>query len=105
MVIIFDSNLTEPPSSIHCFRDVTLYSKFFLNFDNVLRCPQGTRSSYWTWIKKYGAHDFVDGLILENEVEHGVEVSQKRGHITIDSINESSYGVLINHLKKYKKIN
>lgn len=102
MVIIYDSNLTEPPSSVHCFRDVTLYSKVFLSFNNILRCPKGTRSMYWSWIKKYGAHDFIDQLILEEEEEDGITVSEFGGNVQIKSINESNYGTLINILKQYK---
>ena len=76
MVVIYDCSLTEPPSSIHCFRDVTLYSKFFLKNDNVIVCPKGTRSLYWKWIKKYGAHDFVEDLILNHENQVGIEVGK-----------------------------
>ena len=52
MVIIYDSILTEPPSSVSCFRDVTLYANIYLNGENLLRCPKGTRSIYWKWIYK-----------------------------------------------------
>lgn len=102
MVVIYDSNLTEPPSSIHCFRDVTLYSKFFLNFDNIIKCPKGTRTLYWNWIKKYGAHDFIDDLILENEEESGIVISNENGNIRAERIDEFNYGDLINILKRYK---
>lgn len=102
MVVIYSSNLTEPPSSVHCFRDVTLYAKVFLNFNNILQCPRGTRSMYWKWIKKYGAHDFVEDLILEEENQSGLLVSQSNANIQIDSINELNYGFLINTLKRYK---
>ena len=72
MVIIYDCELTEPPSSIICFRDVTLFSKIFLNADNLIKCPKGTRSMYWEWIKGYGAHDFVGQLINYEEKQSGL---------------------------------
>ena len=71
MVIIFDCQLTEPPSSVHCFRDVTLYSEVFLRNENIIKCPSGTRSFYWEWIKKYGAHDFVKEIISNEEDQEG----------------------------------
>ena len=67
MVLIFDCELTEPPSSVSCFRDVTLYSKVFLDCENLIKCPRGTKTMYWNWIKRYGAHDFVDQIILKED--------------------------------------
>lgn len=101
MVIIYDCQLTEPPSSIHCFRDVTLFSRIFLNADNVLKCPKGTRSSYWKWIKNFGAHDFVKELIKEDEVQLGLTVGINQSNITVDKLDEVSYGLVISNLKRY----
>jgi hypothetical protein len=98
MVIIYDCELTEPPSSIHCFRDVTLYSNVFLGYTNLIKCPEGKRSIYWDWIKKYGAHDFVSQLITQKERQEGIMVG-RNGLIKIEFINESNYGLLINKLK------
>ena len=36
--------LTEPPSSVHCFRDVTLYSESILwNNENIIDVPEGDK--------------------------------------------------------------
>lgn len=101
MVIIFDCQLTEPPSSIHCFRDVTLYSEIFLKNENIIKCPSGTRSFYWKWIKKYGAHDFIDAVISEEEKQEGVSVGLGK-RIDVSVINESSLSMLINYLINIK---
>jgi len=101
MVIIYDCQLTEPPSSIHCFRDVTLFSRIFLNANNILKCPRGTRSSYWKWIKNFGAHDFVEELIKEDEVQLGLTVGIRQSNITVDKLDEASYGLVIGSLKRY----
>ena len=98
MVIIYDSVLTEPPSSISCFRDVTLFAKSFLSFENLIKCPNGTRSIYWSWVKRYGAHDFIDGLILDGEDQSGVHVGPS-GQIKLKLLNEFNYIDLINKLK------
>ena len=102
MVIIYDCELTEPPSSIHCFRDITLFSKIFLNADNLIKCPNGTRSMYWDWIKRYGAHDFIEQLLKYEENQNGIVVAKQNANIKIKSINEFNYGKIINILKSYK---
>jgi len=104
MVIIYDCQLTEPPSSIHCFRDVTLFSQVFLNADNLIKCPKGTRSAYWQWIKNYGAHDFVKYLMREEESQNGITVGLKDSRVKVQYINESNYGDIINILKKYHSL-
>ena len=102
MTIIYDCELTEPPSSIHCFRDVTLFSKIFLDADNLIKCPKGTRSMYWKWIRQYGAHDFIAELLQYEENESGILVAKNNASIQVDFINESNYGFVINRLRKYK---
>lgn len=98
MVLIFDCELTEPPSSISCFRDVTLYSKVFLDCQNLIKCPRGTKTMYWNWIKRYGAHDFVDQIILKGERQEGMTIG-KNGSVKFDVIDEYSYVNLIAILK------
>jgi len=97
MVIIYDCALTEPPSSIHCFRDVTLYAEIFLEHDNLLKCPKGTRGAYWNWIKKYGTHDFVKGILKYGEKQSGMTVGQDE-FIKISFLNELNYQQLIARL-------
>jgi hypothetical protein len=98
MVLIFDCELTEPPSSISCFRDVTLYSKVFLDCQNLIKCPRGTKTMYWNWIKGYGAHDFVDQIIVKGERQEGMTIG-KNGSVKFDVIDEYSYVNLIAILK------
>jgi hypothetical protein len=98
MVIMYDSVLTEPPSSVHCFRDVTLYVQVFLEKDNILLCPKGTRTMYWNWIKRYGAHDFIKELLTFEEDQEGILVSRS-GDIMVDVLNEFNYGDVINKIK------
>lgn len=100
MVIIYDSVLTEPPSSVHCFRDVTLYSNLFLKKENIIVCPKGMRSAYWNWIKQYGAHDFIEELITEQECQSGITVGPK-GLIAVKVLNEFNYRILIEKLKHF----
>lgn len=98
MVIMYDSVLTEPPSSVYCFRDVTLYVKVFLEKDNLLICPKGTRTMYWEWIKKYGAHDFIEEILTDEESEYGIHVGENK-NININVLNEINYGNVIGEIK------
>lgn len=98
MVIMYDCNLTEPPSSIHCFRDVTLYSSIFLKNNNILTCPKGARSMYWNWIKGYGAHDFIEEIITDNEKQEGLTVGEGK-LINFKILNEFNYFLLIEKIK------
>ena len=56
MPLKIQSCLTESPSEISCFRDVTLYAKTYCFEDVLLECEPGTRSAYWAWLKRHGAH-------------------------------------------------
>lgn len=103
MVVIYDSVLTEPPSSVYCFRDVTLYVKVFCEKDNIIKCPKGTRSMYWKWIKKYGAHDFIDQLITDYESQEGLYVGSG-GQVKCNILNEYNYGEIINIIKRNLEI-
>ena len=99
MVIMYDSMLTEPPSSVYCFRDITLYVQVFLEKDNILVCPKGTRTMYWEWIKKYGAQDFIAELITDKEVEYGLSIGENKS-IDINILNEFNYGNVINIIRE-----
>lgn len=98
MVIIYDSVLTEPPSSVHCFRDVTLYTNVFLKSENVLCCPKGTKTAYWKWIKSYGAHDFVEQIISEEEYQEGLTVGVDK-YIDCKYLNEFNMSNVIQKIR------
>ena len=98
MVIIYDSVLTEPPSSIYCFRDVTLYTNIFLKGENILCCPKGMKSMYWKWVKSYGAHDFIEEIIVQGENQSGLTVGVKK-NINCNYINELNINDVINKIK------
>lgn len=99
MNLIISSDLSAPPSEISCFRDITLYAKCFLFEDVLLKCPKGTRSLYWNWLKAHGAHDFISYLIRDNEIESGLLISQRNGNLNIDRINSFNIDFVISFLR------
>lgn len=103
MNLIITSELSEPPSNVTCFRDVTLYAKTFVFEDVLLQCKPGTRSFYWKWLKRYGAHDFVSCLITTYEKEAGFKISSSRADLVVDKINYNNLTDIISTLVKLKK--
>ena len=102
MNLIIDSSLSEPPSEISCFRDVTLFGKVFIFEDVLLECPKGTRSMYWNWLKKHGAHDFISQLIKQGEVESGFCLRPKGGNLRVERITASNLSWVISSLNKLR---
>jgi hypothetical protein len=102
MNLIIESSLTEPPSSISCFRDVTLYGKTFVFEDILVVCKKGTRSIYWKWLKKHGAHDFISYLLRDDETENGFLIHTKRGNLITDKIDASNLSDFISTFNKIR---
>lgn len=103
MNLIIDSSLSEPPSEISCFRDVTLFGKVFIFEDVLLECPNGTRSMYWSWLKKHGAHDFISQLIKQGEVESGFCLRPTGGNLSVERITASNLSWVISSLNKLRR--
>jgi hypothetical protein len=68
MLVIIDSELSDPPSSRTCFRDATLYASVFKKLDVLVECTPKRLDFYWRWLKQGGALDFIDQFILFGEV-------------------------------------
>jgi hypothetical protein len=99
MKLIIESALSEPPSEISCFRDVTLYARVYHYEDVLLRCKKGTRSIYWDWLKRHGAHDFISYLLTEEEKECGFLISTIGGNLNIPRIDSANLAFVINSLR------
>ncbi len=101
MNLIIDCSLCEPPSEISCFRDVTLYGKVYCFEDVLMICPKGTRTSYWGWLKSYGAHDYISYLLTYSEPEAGILMHPQDGDIIIKSITCNNISEIISVLKRF----
>ena len=62
MPIIIDATLSEPPSSLACFRDVTLYANCFIKKRVVLEADPEIKDFYWKWLTEKGAFDFIEDI-------------------------------------------
>lgn len=95
---IIDSSLCEPPSNISLFRDITLYAKTFAFEDVLLECEKGSKSLYWKWLKKFGAHDFISCILTYEEQEEGFRIGQKKANIKVSRIDYSNYLYIISSI-------
>ena len=100
MNLIIESCLSEPPSEIYCFRDITLYARTYIFDDVLLECPPGTRTAYWNWLKNYVAHDFISYLVRNTENETGYTIKTANdANITVDRIDVRNLNDIILRLK------
>ena len=102
MNLIIGAILSEPPSQISCFRDVTLYGKTFIFDDILVDCPTGTRSLYWRWLKRHGAHDFISQLLREDEKEYGFIINERKGNLRVPFITASNLNHILSILYKLR---
>lgn len=98
MNLIIDADLTNPPTEISVFRDVTLYSKIYLNYNILLECRRDDRDIYYYWLKNRGAFDYVDDFIDKYE-ESGVTIREVGGTISIKFFNAQELNSVISLLK------
>mgnify|MGYP003120412326 CR=1 len=90
MIVLISARLSEPPSHVTLFRDITLYSSCFLKNKNILECQPHMKDIYWNWLKKHGAWDFIDDII-ERDSEVGITIRRRDGTICVPSINYNNF--------------
>lgn len=101
MKLLIDGKLALPPSSVSCFRDVTLYGSIFGDFDILVETRKRHQDLVWTWLKQKGAHDFVDDLVPHN-IEHGISISyRKRCNICVTRITPNNLNFIVTRLREF----
>lgn len=99
MKVIIEACLSEPPSSISCFRDVTLYAACFAKVNVLLECPSEQKDIYYYWLKRHGAYDFIDEIVDLGE-ELGYRIGTSRANCNVSKINYDNLNFIINTIKK-----
>lgn len=102
MNVIIEAYLSEPPSSIHCFRDITLYTSCFIKADVLVECEKDMKDVYYKWLKSYGAYDFIDEIIEQGE-ELGYRIGSEKASLVVDKITADNINILTSRLDKIKK--
>ncbi len=103
MKIIIRGELCEPPSSVACFRDVTLYGNCFLNADILLESPKGMKDLYYHWLKRHGAYDFIQEIIRKNE-DYGFRMGPEKTDFMIDRIVPENLSLIVGRLQRLRGI-
>ncbi len=101
MKIILEACLSEPPSSVQCFRDVTLYASCIVKLNVLVECQEHNKDIYYQWLRSHGAYDFIDEMILEDE-EYGYKIGTSKANLTVDKIDYNNLNLVINAIRKLK---
>jgi len=101
MILRIEAPLSEPPSTPAVFRDTTLYAVVFCKLDVLVECVKGTRSMYWKWLKYYGAHDYVEQLIIKGEERGGLSIGYNRSSINVDRLTPENLNHVIGRLSLF----
>lgn len=103
MLLILDSELSDPPSSRTCFRDTTLYANMFLETDIVVECHPRRVDFYWYWLKQGGAMDYVNEIISFG-AESGLSIRKDfGGTLNLDRLNEFTLPRVINFINNLQQ--
>lgn len=104
MIILIEGVLSEPPSSVYCFRDLTLYADIFLGADVIVECEKEHKDIYWEWLKRRCAMDFVQDILSFGE-EKGLKIRSLDlggASILVDKIDEISLARIISRLNCFR---
>jgi hypothetical protein len=66
MVLLINAELVNPPTSLQCFRTLTLISKLYCSFDVLLETDQD-KDLYFKFLKKRGYMDYIDDIVFLGE--------------------------------------
>lgn len=60
--LLINGDITNPPSSISCVRDVTFIAHEFLKFNVIIEC-NANKDFYYKFLKTFGVTDFIDDFL------------------------------------------
>tara|TARA_B100001093_G_scaffold519468_1_gene608641 strand:+ start:13807 stop:14124 length:318 start_codon:yes stop_codon:yes gene_type:complete len=104
MIVLIEGSLSEPPSSVYCFRDLTLYADVFLDADVLVECDKESIDLYWEWLTRRCAMDFIRDILSFGE-EEGIRIGSGEieiANILINKIDEYSLNGVISRLNAFK---
>jgi hypothetical protein len=101
VLLLIDSLLTEPPSEVTIFRDITLYANTFKGMRVVIEADEEARDIYFAWLKSRGAFDFVEDIV-EYESERGKSIrymySDLKSNLKVRSIGYHNFNKILTFL-------
>lgn len=89
-LLAFSAELSIPPSSPSCYRDVSLWANTFAHYDVVATVDDPDTTDYYNiWFKRYGLWDFIDDIIPISSVPEDAAASIENGpgaRLTIENL-------------------
>lgn len=64
------AELSAPPSSPSCFRDVSLHAKIKRSYDVVAFSPADMIDAYARWFRRWGLFDYVDEILPREQIRY-----------------------------------
>ena len=104
MNLIIFAPLSEPPTELVVFRDLTLFADTFLHFNVLIDAPQDEKDLYYFWLKKHGCYDFVRAILRTDEKENGISLSSienRPKRIKTDRITCNNLRVLLSKIANF----
>lgn len=98
-MLIIDAELTEPPSEVFLFRDITLYSECFLKHKVLVECEKQYRDYYYKWLKNNNAYDFVYDFV-KPRTEYGVSIRTQKANIVCEKIDYNNFAFILSNLRR-----
>ena len=104
MLLVIQATLSVPPSSVHCFRDLSLYATTFCKLEVVTCCDEDTKDMYWTWLKRHGAMDFIKDIVVPGEAKGFTIGDNKFSNFTIPRLNEHNINKVIGKVNELRTV-
>ena len=73
--LLINGDITNPPSSISCVRDVAFIAHEFLNLNVIIEC-NAEKDFYYKFLKAFGVTDYVDDFLAFGE-ESGLRIDKE----------------------------
>ena len=74
MVLIINAEISNPPTEIMPFRDLTMESKYTLRMDVLIEASQDLKDYYFYFLRPRGMIDFVEDFITPLERVDGIRI-------------------------------
>lgn len=101
MNLVIDGNLSYVPSEISCFRDITLYSTIWGEFDVLVEIDREYRDHVWYHLKSHGAYDYVEAIVSVGR-EPGYKIGDRPGcNLKVDKITCENVSSIITCLNRF----
>ena len=100
VLLVLQASLSAPPSSVYCFRDISLYACVFKNLDVITSCEEGTKDLYWRWLKQHGAMDYIEDIV-EEVLEPGFIIGDGKGsNFQIPKLDEGYLSTVVGRINE-----